>query len=93
MVGNLQLLFECVPTTTIDQHGSLKDWINEASNEKYWTALVQYLLHSDAPLPEQLTEWGPPPRRSTQVPTPPAPPSTDRDHDYSRPPPQQSQQS
>jgi hypothetical protein len=83
MVRNLQLLFEWVPTTTINQHGSLKDWINEASTEKYWTALVQCLLHSTAPLPEQPTEWGPPPRHSTQVPTPPAPPPVDRDHDNS----------
>ena len=46
MVQNLQLLFKNVPTTTIDRYGSLKDWINEASNEKYWTVLVQCLLHS-----------------------------------------------
>jgi hypothetical protein len=104
MVQNLQLLFKNVPTTTINRYGSLKDWINEASDEKYWTALVQCLLHSYAPLPEQPPTWGPTPRRSTRVPLPPAPPPTDRDHDHSdarqpatplrqRPPPWQSQQS
>jgi hypothetical protein len=41
MVQILQLLFERVPTTTINRYGSLKDWINEASDKKYWTALVQ----------------------------------------------------
>ena len=59
MVQNLQLLFKNMPTTTIDRYGSLKDWINEASDEKYWTALVQCLLHSDAPLPERPPTWGP----------------------------------
>ena len=56
-----------IETTTIDHYGSLKDWINEASDEKYWTALVQCLLHSDAPLPERPPTWGPTPRRSTLV--------------------------
>ena len=100
MVQNLQLLFKNVPNTTIDRYGSLKDWINEASDEKYWTALVQCLLHSDAPLPERPPTWGPTPRHSTRVPPPP----TDRDHVHPdagqpatpprrRPPPRQSQQS
>jgi hypothetical protein len=82
-VRNLQLLFARVPTTTIDRYGSLKDWINEASNEKYWTALVQCLLHSNAPLPEQPPAWGAPPCCSTRVPSPPAPPPADRDHNDS----------
>jgi hypothetical protein len=81
MVQNLQLLFEPVPTTTINRYGSLKDWINEAYDKKYWTALVQCLLYSDTPLPEQPTAWAPPPHRSTRVPLPPAPPPTDRDHE------------
>ena len=104
MVQNLQLLFKNMPTTTIDRYGSLKDWINEASDEKYWTALVQCLLHSDAPLPERPPTWGPTPRRSTRVPLPPALPPTDRDYGHPdvgqpatpprrRPPPRQSQQS
>ncbi len=82
MVWNLQLLFKNLPTTTIDRYGSIKDWINEASNEKYWTALVQCLLHFDAPLPERPPTWEPTPRRSTHVPLPPASPPTDRDHDH-----------
>jgi hypothetical protein len=101
MVRNLQLLFKNVLTTTIDRYGSLKDWINEASNEKYWTALVQCLLHSDAPLPERPPTWGPTPRCSTRVPPPSAPPTMDSDSDHSdagqpatpprrRPPPRQS---
>ncbi len=57
MVQNLQLIFECVPTTTINRYGSLKDWINEASDKRYWTVLVQCLLHFDAPLPERPTAW------------------------------------
>jgi hypothetical protein len=68
MVWNLQLLFARVSTTTIDRYDSLKAWINEASDEKYWTALVQCLLHSNAPLPEQPPAWGAPPRRSTVSP-------------------------
>ena len=83
MVRNLQLLFARVPTTTIDRYGSLKDWINEASDEKYWTALVKCLLHSNAPLPEQPPAWGAPPHRSTHVPLPPALPPADRDHNDS----------
>ncbi len=82
MVQNLQLLFKNVPTTTIDRYDGSKDWINEASDEKYWTALVQCLLHSDAPLPERPPTWGPTPGRSTCVPPPPAPPPTDRDHNH-----------
>jgi hypothetical protein len=83
MVRNLLLLFARVPTTTIDHYGSLKDWLNEASDEKYWTALVQCLLHSDAPLPERPPAWGAPPCRSTRVPLLHAPPPADRDHDDS----------
>jgi hypothetical protein len=45
MVQNLQLLFDRVPTTTIHRYGSLKDWFNVASDEKYWTTLVQCLPH------------------------------------------------
>ncbi len=78
MVRNLQLLFAQIPTTHINRHGSLKDWINEASNEAYWTQLVKCLLHSVAPLPEWPAEWKPMPRRSTRTrpPPPPQPQST-----------------
>ena len=91
IVRNLKLLFSRIPTTNIDRHGSLKDWIHEASNEKYWNGLIECLLHSDAPLPERPEEWGPLPRRSSrhrpppppQHPTPPPSPrrrQDDRDH-------------
>jgi hypothetical protein len=48
MVQNLQLLFDHIPTATIDRYSSLKDRIKVASNEKYWTELVHCLLHSGA---------------------------------------------
>jgi hypothetical protein len=51
MVRNLQLLFARVPTTTIDRYDSLKDWTNDASNEKYWTALVQCFTPFQCPPP------------------------------------------
>jgi hypothetical protein len=46
-VQNLQLLFNRVPTTPIHCYSLPKDWINKAFDEKYWTKLVQCLLHSD----------------------------------------------
>jgi hypothetical protein len=49
LVKNLQFLFNHVPTTSINRYGLHI----EASDEKYWTRLVQCLLHSDAPLPER----------------------------------------
>ena len=36
MVENLRLLFQDVPTVQIDRYGSLRNWIHEALNEKYW---------------------------------------------------------
>jgi hypothetical protein len=59
MVENLRLLFTDVPTVTIDPHGSLRSWINEAMNERYWTHLVYRLRHPTTPLPERPDEWGP----------------------------------
>jgi hypothetical protein len=52
MVENLRLLFRDINTVHIDRFGSLRDWINEASNEDYWNQLVKRLLHPDTPLPE-----------------------------------------
>ncbi len=52
MVENLCLLFTDVPTVTIDRHGSLQSWINEALNKQYWTQLVYQLMHPTTPLPE-----------------------------------------
>ncbi len=45
MVENLRLLFQDVPTVTIDCFGLLRDWIHEASNKEYWNQLVARLLN------------------------------------------------
>ena len=45
MVEILCLLFQDVPTVTIDRYGSLRSWIHEASNKMYWCQLVKRLLH------------------------------------------------
>jgi hypothetical protein len=59
MVENLRLLFQDVPSIHIDRHGSLRSWIHEASNEKYWCQLVDRLLHPTTPLPTRPDDWGP----------------------------------
>ena len=59
MVENLRLLFQDVPTVQINRYGSLRSWIHEASNEKYWCELVERLLHPSTPLPDQPDDWGP----------------------------------
>jgi hypothetical protein len=59
MVGNLCLLFQDVTTMHINRYGSLRDWIHEASNKKYWCQLVNCLLHPTTPLPERPAAWGP----------------------------------
>jgi hypothetical protein len=51
MVKNLNLLFQDVPTVQIDRYGSLRSWIHEASNKKYWCQLVDRLFHPFTPLP------------------------------------------
>ena len=66
MVENLRLLFRDVNTVHIDRFGSLRDWINEASNEDYWNQLVKCLLHPDMLIPEQPKTWGPLPPWRTQ---------------------------
>ncbi len=52
MVENLCLLFQDVPTVQIDRYGSLRSWIHEALNKKYWCQLVERLLHPSTPLPD-----------------------------------------
>ena len=59
MVENLRLLFRDVPTVQIDRYGSLRNWIHEASNKKYWCQLVERLLHPSTPLPDRPDNWGP----------------------------------
>ncbi len=44
IVKNLCLLFASVPEVTIDDYGSLKNWIQEALNKKYWNDLFECLL-------------------------------------------------
>ncbi len=43
-VKNRCLLFNNVPEVTIDDYGSLKNWIQEALDEKYWNNLTACLL-------------------------------------------------
>ena len=43
VVKNLCLLFANVPEVTIDDYGSLKNWINEACDEKIWNDLINCL--------------------------------------------------
>ena len=52
MVENLCLRFQDIPTVQIDRHGTLRNWIHEASNEKYWCQLVDRLLHPATHVPE-----------------------------------------
>ena len=60
MVENLCLLvFQDVPTVTIDCFGLLRDWIHEASNKEYWNQLVARLLNPCTPIPERPEAWGP----------------------------------
>jgi hypothetical protein len=84
IVKNLRLLFANVPEVTIDDYGSLKNWINEALDEKYWNDLLDCLTDRQASIPERPAEL-PRPRRSprnhdapppNQQPFPPTPPRT-----------------
>ncbi len=59
MVENLRLLFHDVPTVQIDQYGSLRTWIHEASNKEYWCLLIGRLLHPLMPLLNQPADWRP----------------------------------
>ena len=43
IMKNLRLLFSEVPEFTINDFGSLKLWIREASDAAYWTQLVKCL--------------------------------------------------
>ncbi len=82
MVENLRLLFRDVNTVHIDRFGSLRDWINEASNEDYWNQLVKCLLHPDMPIPERPKTWGPlPPWRTQRAANRQCPPDHNADND------------
>ena len=95
MVKNLKLLFVKVNDVVIDDKGRINDWINEASNEKYWNLLVKCLLDKESDLPERPAEW---PRRrrsprnhdsssNAEQPFPPTPPrASHRDNESPSPP-------
>jgi hypothetical protein len=63
IVQNLRLLFANVPEVTINNYGSLKSWIREASHEQYWDQLVACLIDRQATIPACPDEW-PRPRQS-----------------------------
>jgi hypothetical protein len=93
MVKNLKLLLQAVPGVVIGDKGSLKDWINEASHEKYWCKLTACLLNKDAEIPKRPAEW-PRQRRSPrnhdgagQQPFQDSPPRRRRNERESNPPP------
>ena len=57
IVKNLKLLFDRVDDVIIDDFGTLKDWINEASDELYWEKLIKCMLHPEEQLPDRPTTW------------------------------------
>jgi hypothetical protein len=46
-----------VPEVTIDDYGSLKNWIQEASHEQYWDQLAACLIDRQAEIPTRPDEW------------------------------------
>ena len=56
IVKNLRLLFANVPEVTIDQYCSLKNWINEALDKKYWNDLLACLIDCQATNPSRPAE-------------------------------------
>jgi hypothetical protein len=63
ILKNLRLLFANVPEVTINGYGSLKNWIQEALDEKYWIDLIAFLLNQQATILLGPDKW-PQPRRS-----------------------------
>jgi hypothetical protein len=57
IIKNLRLLFANIPEVTIDNFGSLKNWIQEALHEQYWTQLVDCLINQHALLPPRCNGW------------------------------------
>ncbi len=56
-VQNLCLLFANVHEVTIDDYGSLKSWIREASHNRYWDQLVACLVDRQATKPACPDKW------------------------------------
>ena len=67
VVKNLCLLFANVPEVTIDDYGSLKNWINEACDEKIWNDLINCLTDRQASIPKHPAKL-PRPRRRPKEP-------------------------
>jgi hypothetical protein len=67
IVRHLRLLFARILEVVIDDYGSVRDWLREASNKKYWEQLVECLLAPRTPLPTRPTNWPPPRRRSPRT--------------------------
>jgi hypothetical protein len=63
IVKNLCLLFANVPEVTINDYSSLKNWIQEVLDKKYWNDLIECLLNRKATIPPHPNEW-PRPKRS-----------------------------
>ena len=57
IVKYLRLLFLNVPEVNIDDFGSLKNWIQEAKDKKYWGNLIECLLDRQATIPLYPDEW------------------------------------
>ena len=51
IVKNLRLLFLNVTEVNIDDYGFLKNWIQEAIDEKYWDNLIYCLRDRHASIP------------------------------------------
>ncbi len=70
IVKNLRLLFANVPEVTIDEYGSLKNWINEALDEKYWNNLLACLTDCQASIPTRPDRQASIPTRPEELPRP-----------------------
>ena len=63
LVKNLKLLFSQVNEVYIDDCGTVKNWIKEASHKEYWNQLVACLLDPTQEIPKYPAKF-PRPRRS-----------------------------
>jgi hypothetical protein len=88
IVKSLCLLFANVPEVTIDDYDSLKHWIREALDEKYWNNLIACLLDRQASIPPRPNKWPRPSPRNHDAPLPnqhPFPPTHPRTQCLQRP--------
>ena len=94
LVNNLCLLFKKLHEVHIyPQNGILKDWINEASDDRYWNQLILCILQPSTELPSRPETWKrqrQSSRNRTQTnnaPPPAPPPLLTREPPNSSPPP------